>query len=447
MLLFAVAAEFVPPLGLVFCLVLAIYAMRGTRQTIEAMALMAFLLLLGNSYTSSMGRWLVLFASFGRIVWDGVLENAPWPRILRPIVLFFITIFLFAILVSYIPAVSILKDVTFTMGLVIIMTGLYRTTELREYWFSFFFTYAAFIVFASAPFLVTSYGYRSNGMGFQGILNHSQSFGTVMVPIAAIFSSLYLFYNQKSKIVTFGALIAWVGIFLSQARTSFIATILSLIVACMIGFFMGPKWRETIVKAFAGTRMAILFVIALVFSVLMWSQIQEAFVGFLLKDDGDDSVVASLQDSRGELIRRSMNNFWDNPITGIGFGVPSDPSLLRIKYGPFGIPLGASVEKGFMPSAVLEETGLIGALIIIYLIGMMLYPILKVGGLMPLWVVLGCVIVNFGEMVFFAIGAGDGIYLWLLMGFCHFFYDPVLVRENSRKFRFHNVRRVNLVAK
>ena len=41
-----------------------------------------------------------------------------------------------------------------------------------------------------------------------------------------------------------------------------------------------------------------------------------------------------------------------------------------------------------------------------------------------LWLALACLIINGGEMIVFAFGAGDCMFLWLLLGFCHFYVDP-----------------------
>ena len=417
---------FVPPVALLICLALAAYALRGTRQTLEAFTVLTLLLLLGNSYIS-LGRWLVLFACFGRIAWDTIMEDAPFPPILVPVSLFSLTIFVFAFLVSYIPAVSVLKIVTFYMGLATIMTAFYRTPHLRNYWFSWFFTLAMFIILASVPLFGFPYGYRKTGTGFQGILSHPQTYGIVAAIITALFTGLILFNNKRSNLLVFAALLGWVGIFTSQARTSLLATVVGLLLSICIGSLLNDKWRSAVGNAFSGSKILVVVVTALSVAILMGPAIQDGVKKFLLKDDGDASVVASLQDSRGGLIELSMQNFYGQPITGIGFGVPSDPSRLHIKTGPFGLPTGASVEKGFMPSAVLEETGLAGAFLILYIIFSLFRPVLRHGGMTILWVMLVCLIVNGGEMVFFAIGGGTGAYLWLMLGFCHFFVDPSLV--------------------
>lgn len=431
------ADAFVPQTGLLICLALAAYAWRGAKQTLEAFTLLALLLLLGNTY-SSLGRWLVIFSCFGRLMWDTIMLNAPFPRVVRPLFLFSATIFSLSFLVSPIAFVSILKVVTLFMGVASIMTAFYRTQPLRSYWFSWFFTFAMFILLASLPLYGFEYGYRRTGTGFQGILSHPQSYGIITAIITAFITGLLLFKESKSKLVVLGTVLAWVGIFSSGARTALLATILALVLSVLVGSMIGPRWREVIGRSFSMGKVLFIVVALTGVVLVLGATVQDGVMSFLLKDDSDDSVVAALQDSRGALIDLSIQNFYAQPLTGIGFGVPSDPADLRIQTGPMGIPMGASTEKGFMPSAVLEETGIIGALLVLYLIVVLFSPVASRGGMMALWILMVCLTVNLGEMIFFAIG-GAGTYLWLMMGFAHFFIDsriaprPVTGRNKRKK--------------
>lgn len=417
------ADAFVPPVGLLICLALSAYALKGPREVLHAFSILALLLLLGNAY-SSIGRWLVMFACFGRLMWDSIMQGASTPRIITPLLLFSFTIFVFAFLVSYIPAVSVLKIVTFFMGVSIIMVAFHRTPHLRQYWFSWIFTLCVFILLASLPLFGFEYGYRKTGTGFQGILSHPQTFGIVGAIIAAFITGLLLYNGKKSKLIILATVIAWVGIFASEARTALLAVVLGFAISLIIGSMAGAQWRQMIGRSFSAGKV-LFFAIALCgFGLVLGSTIQDGVLKFLMKDDSDESVTAALQDSRGAVIELSMENFYANPVTGIGFGVPSEPSKLKVKSGPMGIPTGASVEKGFMPSAVLEETGLAGAFLVMFIIIVLFKPVLTHGGMMALWLMSVCFSVNLGEMIFFAIGGGAGTFLWLMLGFTHFYMDP-----------------------
>ena len=118
------------------------------------------------------------------------------------------------------------------------------------------------------------------------------------------------------------------------------------------------------------------------------------------------------------LIMASLDNFERAPITGIGFGVPTNARYFRPQIGFMGMPVGASVEKGFMPSAVLEEIGLPGAIFTLWIILTLAAPVIRQPDLTLFWVLATSLIVNFGEMVFFSVG-GMGFYFWLMMAFAY----------------------------
>ncbi len=80
-----------------------------------------------------------------------------------------------------------------------------------------------------------------------------------------------------------------------------------------------------------------------------------------------------------------------------------------------GIPISASTEKGFIPTAVLEETGLIGTVFWLYFIFSLIRLALKSNDIRWIAMFFGCLFVNVGEAVFFSVG-GIGLHLWLLIG-------------------------------
>jgi len=123
------------------------------------------------------------------------------------------------------------------------------------------------------------------------------------------------------------------------------------------------------------------------------------------------------ENSRGSVIENSMDNFFKNPFTGIGFGVGSEATEFDIASDKLlGIPLSAPTEKGFLPSTVLEEVGIIGAVCFIMLLFSLLKIIFTSGNQLSLLIFFTCLMVNMGEMIFFSFG-GIGLYIWLMIGF------------------------------
>ena len=151
--------------------------------------------------------------------------------------------------------------------------------------------------------------------------------------------------------------------------------------------------------------------------VVQWNPIKNALVNFTFKGSRSASMAEAFHASRGFLIMRSFSNFLDQPLTGIGFGVASDPDSFVVRRNALtGLPLGASIEKGFLPAAVLEEVGIIGTGIFLIFLTSLLYPTLRRGAKISSAVLaMSALFMNFGESVFFSPG-GMGLWMWLLIG-------------------------------
>ena len=204
----------VPIAGSVVCLLMAVYALRGTRQYIEMLALLAFLLILGKG-DISLGRWIVLLAAALRMLYETFRYNQPMPRIINYLLLFSIAVFVLSFIVSPFPTISIFKLISFTIGVGTVLIGFYRTRHLSDYWFSCLFTLGIFILFASLPLYGSVLGYLRNGIGFQGILTHPQTFGPVLAPMTALFAGLYLFRNHRSYVIFSGIFLGIMGMLVS----------------------------------------------------------------------------------------------------------------------------------------------------------------------------------------------------------------------------------------
>lgn len=198
------------------------------------------------------------------------------------------------------------------------------------------------------------------------------------------------------------------------------AAVLGLGLAVGVGFLFRGSWGKEIGRAFGRPGIVLGALLILGLSAVQWTSIQQEVTELLFKDQEATSVVGALQQSRGGLMDQSMNNFRRAPLTGIGFGAPSDPARFArgLERGPMGIPIRASVEKGFMPTAVLEETGIIGAGLILILLAFLIVPVARYGNIVAFWVLSTALLLNFGEMIFFTMG-GNGLYLWIVMGFCY----------------------------
>ena len=397
---------------------LILHALRGSRQSVEALTVLGVLLMMNRVFIRgdiSMLRWAILFAATGRMAWDSVIQNARWPRIVWPLFLFVGVVLVLTALTSRLPAVSLLKIVSFTVGATTVLVSMYRTQGLRPYWTSWFFTVGLVVFVLSMLLYPTSLGFMVNGTSFQGILTHPQTTGIFAAIYAAFSTGLLYFDRHRTTAVWIMAGMSWFVLFTSLSRTAALATLLGLAGVLALRYLTG-KWKQR--KVYQGFDLLPWLGGLMVVTVLVWKgpAIENRITNFLLKDDSTVSVTESLQQSRMGLIQRSMDNFWQYPLTGIGFGVPSNENLDRVETGALGLPVGASTEKGFLPAAVLEETGVVGFFLWVTLIVMLFRIVYRQGTATQFWVLAACILVNAGEAIFFAIG-GNGLFMWLMIGF------------------------------
>jgi hypothetical protein len=139
-----------------------------------------------------------------------------------------------------------------------------------------------------------------------------------------------------------------------------------------------------------------------------------AVTGFLLKRSGEQEIGAAFKASRGYGIESQWKNFLDAPLTGHGFGVYPDGVFPSGVTKIWGIPISAPVEKGFVPTAVLEESGLFGAFAFAGIIVSLWLGAWRSGDPLRIATFVSCVGVNVGEAIILSPG-GIGLHIWVLM--------------------------------
>jgi hypothetical protein len=279
------------------------------------------------------------------------------------------------------------------------------------------------VLFLSLPLLATDLGYFKNGLGFQGILNHPQLYGIFFsVPAFYLTTKFLLREVTRTPMLTAFLFASWVTLIATQSRTSVMAGIFAFIFsAAWVAFRNAQAGRLTIRPAFKPA-VVVLSGLVVVGGFFYWNEIGEKSTNFVLKPElGGPTALGSAEYLPEELLRKrtnkidaSWNNFLEAPLTGIGFGVPSN------LYGSvdsdsevLGVPVEMPVEKTFIPTAVLEETGLIGSTLLIIFLVVLASPTLRYGSLSTNVLFFTALFVNLGEMVFFS--TGGGVYFWLCM--------------------------------
>ena len=155
-----------------------------------------------------------------------------------------------------------------------------------------------------------------------------------------------------------------------------------------------------------------LLMLVVVFDTLSSGRIYKSVISFANKGGGETSGLdlKQVMQSREGIIQQSWDLFKSHPLTGIGFQV-ADSAEFREKA----TLLSAPIEKGFLPTAILEETGIFGTFFfVIFLISFLGYLIGQ-RHIPATTVFLTFLLTNMGEVSLFALG-GPGQLGWILTG-------------------------------
>ena len=133
------------------------------------------------------------------------------------------------------------------------------------------------------------------------------------------------------------------------------------------------------------------------------------------------SVVDLYYQTRSVIFVPMLRNIIREPLTGIGFGLPSDANAISRAETVLGVPVSLAVEKGVMPLAVLEEIGIIGFVAVATWLWMGLRRS-RQRGAVAVTVVVTILAVNLGEYILFSPGGAGILFLvvlgWAFTGVC-----------------------------
>ena len=262
---------------------------------------------------------------------------------------------------------------------------------------------------------------------FAGILNHSQTLGPLSVSFAVwVLCDMLLVMRRFSKIHLSILMVAPVVFYMTRSRTA----IASFVMALFILFFYAVNKVQigAAIKAKV-RRMFMVFLGVLVMAAIGTELHSQTMSRWLRKQDdvaGDQrSMMEAMTSSRMGKIEILMQDFYRNPLLGMGFQV--DETLpFRYQEGSAGL-LSASVEKGNVFVTVLSETGLIGGCVFFAFLFSFYSTCLRYG-YMALMTMMSCFLAaNLGECVFFSPTAMGGI-LWLCTAVGGFAIDLIVIR-------------------
>lgn len=401
---------------------LILYALRGPSQGIKALFLSWFLSHLSPGLVVTppgmeILRILCLFAALTSAVLASFKsQNALlMGRTVSGFVLFGAFCLVHSALVSYAPDVSLLKAVSFLiMTLALSISWFSRRVDVERLQGWIFFWLAA-IAFASAPLLLLPLGYLTNGNGFQGILSQPQVFGMTMALTGAWIGGRMLRLRAFSAIDIGLAALVILMLFLSESRGAMLAAFGGLVLSYLLARGLSLRIIRSAFKNLKHKRVFLLIVCSLFTGALFFDKVSSMIERTISKRSDNQTISSAFDASRGALISRSLQNFYANPVLGIGFGVASNPADLKVRREPvFGLPVAASVEKGNMYSAILEEVGFAGFLLFSGVLLVLLNSICRSGQLEMVWLYFAALLVNLGEAVLFSPN-GIGLLVWIVL--------------------------------
>ncbi len=396
---------------------IALYSLCGIPQAVRGLL---FVALINSLNTSIVGGsafitplfWVAVMLATGSIHIRNLLGSASKNVALVPLLCFVSISIIGSFIVSQFIVVSIFKLLTFWMVSSALLTA-FSILSARNYDFSSLIAACwVSIVTISIPLLfVPSIGFFRDGMGFQGVLNHPQGFAIFLGPAFCWAAAHFLSApGRLPKLFLAFLIVCFVFLFLTRARTGMLAVLTSFMFVS--GFLMfRPNEARRLVRSMGVILVLSAFIAPFTFNILAASVSE-----FMNKGQASQSVLEALDHSRGRLAREGLENFYANPVWGIGFGTArSETRPFKPVYDELlGIPIKASTEKANMFIAALEETGITGFLPFAWLLLALAIPIVRSGSLVAGWVFFCCIQLNLGETTFFSVG-GFGLYQWIIM--------------------------------
>lgn len=248
---------------------------------------------------------------------------------------------------------------------------------------------------------------------FTGITCHSQFLGPFLgCMFAFVASDMLMIERRVSPIHIIILLPIPVVIAMTQSRiglVTFVAALLFLAVWFVPKIRVSPRDRMRIKK------IVQMFVVAVIVLACI-AQVRHGTMSKLLRktDDvlsDDRTLTEAFTSSRMGLIAESMRDFHRNPVWGKGFQV--DESFAYRFGNSRRLVFSAAIEKGVLPTMILGETGVVGAIAFAFFLWVFYSTCARLRCFATMFLFSTFLVSNFGEATFFS-PSGAGGELWLL---------------------------------
>lgn len=428
----ALAIIFVNKLGMignaVFFMTVMGMLLFGTARTAVAGITMGLLALCANTAfvakttVWTIARFVNLFAFTGRFALAG---GAGMGWMTSPAYLAltaFVVVAAFCSLLSgYFVHIALLKLVSFWIGSTGFFACIHAIRRQRIDTTEWFVAQAAAVCGLCIIALAT--GVASNfklGMEARGLYNlglyHSQTMGPIGAMMIVYLSCVFLFAGHRNRWICLpliAFLLYCVG--LTGSRTGMGTLFLGLTTAIGTAFIWNRKGLQRLRLNVPRAKIlawGLAGIVALAcYDAASGGQLTRKWISFAAKQgkDVESLTFEEAVSTRAGVVEQSMENFRRSPVFGIGFQVSTTEYFIQnasLFYAP--------IEKGFLPSALLEEVGVVGTSFFVIFVITMAVQLVRERNIPGVAMFATLLASNLGEASLFAL-AGHGAYGWILL--------------------------------
>lgn len=326
---------------------------------------------------------------------------------------------------GYYLQIALLKLVSFSVGLTAVLAGVMvlqvRRTDLTEQ----FISVAAVIVINGFLAMLFGNAYTRAVAGdlygtssyFAGPFYHPNATGPFCALLVTLLFATWVFSPRRNLRICLALIVPLLYfIWASRSRTGLASAVIGVIFVFLLTVLAwGPGWLRLNLNRSRRSMVAWATVIVLATFIadgISTGRVSAAFMSLANKYNQKSETVEmqSLLATRQSLIERGWQGFLERPLTGLGFEVSLDPFFVR-NAGLFSAP----IEKGFLPTAVLEEVGIFGATAFAIFLISFIVSLAMQRNAVGLAMFLTYLVTNLGEVTIFAFGGPGGIG-WALVG-------------------------------
>jgi hypothetical protein len=341
-----------------------------------------------------------------------------------------------SVLSGYYTQIALLKLLSFSVGMTAVLSGVLVLQARRADVTPWFVAIAGALVFNGFLSLAIGAGYGRSIMGdlratstfFQGPFYHPNACGPFCAMLILLLFCTWLFSRYRHRLVCLALIppLLWF-MWLSRSRTGFASLLVGTLVA--VGVMYLPAARRLIRLRLNYSRAGILaWMIALGLGLVLVDfasrgKITATALSFVNKYNATSTTLdtSSIFASREALIAKSWETFLERPLTGIGFEVSLDRYFVENAT-----LFSAPIEKGFLPTAILEEVGIVGTVPFVVFLLLLIRVLWQRRSAAGLTMLLTYLITNLGEVTVFAFG-GPALFGWLLVAAGFLLGDQCLV--------------------